>query len=130
MSVISIKPGETLVVIALAPEAGQPLPEPQPPVDPGYSPPWATVPDVPVEPTHPWVPPEPPTAPVDPGYSPPWAQLPVDPGYGIPEKPPVPPAPDGGPGNWTWAWCPTPPPGRWAWVRVPASGEAGPKKKK
>lgn len=145
MSVISIKPGETLVVIALQPVIDNTLPTPPPgPVDPGYSPPWAQIPDVPVDPEHPWVPPEIPPVPVDPGYSPPWAQVPVDPGYGIPEtpKPPtgpvdpgysppwaqVPDCPDGGSGNWTWAWSPQQ--GRWVWVRTPGKGEAGPKSKK
>ena len=64
------------------------LPMPQPPVDPGYSPPWARP-----------QPPRPdntlpiPPGPVDPGYSPPWARPgggPVDPGYSPPwARPPL-----------------------------------------
>ena len=67
------------------------LPMPQPPVDPGYSPPWARP-----------QPPRPdntlpiPPGPVDPGYSPPWARPgggPVDPGYSPPWARPQPPRP-------------------------------------
>lgn len=123
---IMVKPGETVTVLGIPPDA--PLPPYVPgPVDPGFSPPWAQIPGVPG-----------PGGPVDPGYSPPWAQVrpPVDPGYsppwaqvpGVPIEPPTEPPPGQLPvdtGHWVWAWSPQM--GRWVWVKVPGEGEAGPK---
>jgi hypothetical protein len=154
MSVVNVRPGETVTVVGLpavdpnAPRPSHPIMLPGMPgwgsggpVDPGYSPPWAQVPPGgqgggPVDPGYspPWAQVRPP---VDPGYSPPWAQVrpPVDPGYSPPwaqlpevpptEPPPVQPPPTGGSGHWVWAWSPQA--GRWVWVRVPGEGEMAPK---
>ncbi len=122
MSIITVRPGETITVIGMA--AG-----PAGPVDPGYSPPWAQIPPGgqgggPVDPGYspPWAQvPGGGNRPIDPGYSPPWAQIPVDPPT---EPPPVKP-PSADDGHWVWAWSPQQ--GRWVWVKVPGEGEAGPK---
>ena len=58
MSIITVRPGETVTVVGVA--LG-----PAGPVDPGYSPPWAQVPGGGQG-----------GGPVDPGFSPPWAQVP------------------------------------------------------
>ena len=115
---ITVKPGETVTVVGIA--GG-----PSGPVDPGYSPPWAQVPDPNApRPSHPIALPGDPWwgggGPVDPGYSPPWAQVPVEPPT---QPPPIKPPTDSG--NWVWAWSPQL--GRWVWVKVPGEGEAGPK---
>jgi hypothetical protein len=152
MSVVTVRPGETVMVVGLpavdpnAPRPTHPIMLPgmpgwgigQPPLtptDPGYG-----IDINAPRPTHPIALPGDPWwgggGPVDPGYSPPWAQVkpPVDPGYSPPwaqvpvvpptEPPPVnPPAADSG--HWVWAWSPQL--GRWVWVKVPDPGEAAPK---
>jgi hypothetical protein len=117
MSLITVRPGETITVIGVA--AG-----PAGPVDPGFSPPWAQVPPGQEggRPPGMWGPGDPrPTNPIA-GFDPihgTWP--PVDPPT---EPPPIqPPAADSG--HWVWAWSPQQ--GRWVWVKVPGEGEAGPK---
>jgi hypothetical protein len=150
MSAITVRPGETVTIVGLPaytpglapshpialpgdpwwggggpvdpgyfpPGVGGPGSRPNYPVDPGYgvdvgtgpvrpAHPIALPPSIPPTPEHPWVPP---SGPVDPGYFPPGIVAPPN-------------APDGG-GNWCWAWLPGV---GWRWVRVPGSGEAGPK---
>ena len=143
MTVVNVRPGETVTVIGLP---SVPVLPPGP-VDPGYSPPWAQVPDPNApRPTHPIMLPGMPGwgvppggqggGPVDPGYSPPWAQVrpPVDPGYSPPwaqvpvdpEHPWVPP-PSGpvDPGfSPPWAQVPDAPDGgagTWVWAWSPAA---------
>jgi hypothetical protein len=124
---ILVKPGETVTVVGIPADA--PLPPYIPgPVDPGYSPPWAQVPDRPPVAGWPVVPGWGGSLPGGGGF--PGQGGPVDPGYGIPIDPPIEPPPvkppsaeDGG--HWVWAWSPQA--GRWVWVRVPGEGEAGPK---
>jgi hypothetical protein len=67
----------------------------------------------------------PPQQPVDPGYSPPWAQVPPRPTHPIVDVPPPTAPPPQDSGHWVWAWSPQL--NRWIWVRIPGSGESGPK---
>jgi hypothetical protein len=117
VEIIALSPGSP-------PDRPHPGPTPPGPVDPGWSPPWAQVPDPDrPHPSHPIVLPGDPSwgtglppRPVDPGYSPPWAQvpepgLPPSPGPGVnavvipmplpPEGTPPPTPPEGMPAGST-----------------------------
>jgi hypothetical protein len=135
MSIITVRPGETITVIGMAADPNAPRPS-HPialpgdpwwggggPVDPGYSPPWAQVPGggtrppnwSPIHPEHPIANPFPPYVDIGgPGPQPPWPT----------EPPPVKP-PEQEDGHWVWAWSPQL--NRWVWVKIPGEGEAGPK---
>ena len=114
---LTVKPGETVTVVGIP--ADVPLPPYIPgPADPGYSPPWAQVPDpAGPRPSHPIA------LPGDPW----WGQdlRPTHPIVIPPTEPPPTQPPPSDSGNWVWAWSPQA--GRWVWVKVPGEGEAGPK---
>lgn len=149
-TVVALKPGETLTIVAINPDVypSHPIMLPGMPGWGSGGPPLGIWGPTDPRPTHPiagWDPgsgtwPQPPQPPYPshpiynpggpPGSSPPgfWGGgmgPGVKPQPPWPEEPPPvePPAEEGG--NWVWAWSPQL--GRWVWVKVPGEGEAGPK---